>query len=951
MLPFHGRWRNASKRALEREARLLMYAIGPDDDEEEGDEGEVIGNVAGGRAEGAGEQEQGEGRGEAHAGVSEQVAAIAEFERRKFKRALQPQDGNEGVSSFEILSEATETVTQMHDLQQKIAVTGEMIREVNEKDPEYLGESVSIQLNGYKTTVDTIRRHVESRREAMQELQLVQWEHGELPPGVFVANLERYVSKTQAMDAQGTSDDERKRTDLIAQRMKTEGSAELSEFDKAEQIRSFDREIAILTRRIEDLPARTHARRSLLENARREYENINRRKPSGLAYDLVKDRIASPEELWTYYDINEKKDIIRGMNRESGMDALLGETMETINRIRKPLDSANLAHKIIELQKNLKITQMELLKKERLGLPDETVTDSASTTLQTRAADILRLPQRLVKGVNATLGIEWTNLGEIADGFTKLMESIAEGKKRRRLGRVAHNALLMGRIASIIPGMGGRDLVQVLAEQQEGEQNEVKDSFKKELGDSRNDFGFTDLFGNDGNGGRLKEFANAGDMNRTRAVLEFAAGKGLLFDIEEQSANEYVFPGNYKIHDIVPKDWNTAQVDTYFDNLKYMNNEGKAAARKAGAQYVAGRSNADGYVEPFQGAVNSLSIWFARGIVDKAMEKVSDGEMSTRLTLAIVDAWENSALFRRYVPREWLDSICGVGKQMLIGMIKYEKDILRDAARNGETDISKAKDDKDGNESQLGKMVVAARQYLLKLDPSIAPNGDKKKKAKFDLMLSKLLASQTVTLPNKKKATIYSEELAPLHIHYYPDQMRDVPVAELGDDFFIKRSEIIRGNLEVYRAVGAVNQSGFANPVKARYFFSHIISAYEELKDLAKSGDPAQRVEMARAAEVLRSKARPNMDGWIEKALANSGAAMVLSEQHKDQNGRYLVLTLLELGLISIEKIEQMAGGNNKYALQLLESLAKSKNIEPEMKRQAQASYELHKKGGGRRAA
>jgi len=26
MLPFHGRWRNASKRAPEREARLLMFA-------------------------------------------------------------------------------------------------------------------------------------------------------------------------------------------------------------------------------------------------------------------------------------------------------------------------------------------------------------------------------------------------------------------------------------------------------------------------------------------------------------------------------------------------------------------------------------------------------------------------------------------------------------------------------------------------------------------------------------------------------------------------------------------------------------------------------------------------------------------------------------------------------------------------------------------------------------
>jgi hypothetical protein len=158
--------------------------------------------------------------------------------------------------------------------------------------------------------------------------------------------------------------------------------------------------------------------------------------------------------------------------------------------------------------------------------------------------------------------------------------------------------------------------------------------------------------------------------------------------------------------------------------------------------------------------------------------------------------------------------------------------------------------------------------------------------------------------------------------------MRGANVQAMGDDHFIERSEITHGTVEVMKAVGAVGQDGFAHSEKARYYFSHIIDNYEELlsyakQQKAKGGTRALQNarELENAAEKFREFISPQLNEWVKEALAGNGGMKLTNVQHKKQDGRYLLATLVRDNLITPSIIEQMSIDGNKAAKKLMESL------------------------------
>lgn len=914
MLRIHPRWHDAANGPLHGEARLLWFAApnppapaAPDPDDEY-----TLAPADPVRRPRA-ELQPGINDPDAHIPTEEAAAtrAAEEAQRRNDtvsveqevlrRRAINTLRDDTPVSGEDMHARniASDAVALREQLQSSI----ERLQRANEmadghpNETEFRREiaALSITVGALKKRMTDLVYPITGDGEERSGLELDRWERGEMTPAEFLAKYEAYMGEGGEMDTIDQADQS------------------LSDAKRAE---------------------RKIARKQLVDDARAAVQQAKERIPEKLNQQAMQGAVSnvSDEELWMkIYNADEKKAIMRSISEAAGLSTLKEIVADDISSIKEVYAERDVDGLIKKIQRSA-------LEGKRTESATSDGDDAWKGGSYVDPRNVLSMIMGKSKEVNDMLGIEWLTAYEWFDAFKEVWESVQELRKQKSRLRVSRAASTIGKALSMIPGMGGEALVALLEQQQEAKNDEIKDGFLKELKNNRVDPSFKDLFG-DGKGkqGMLAYYRQIGDTNRTRAILEFAAGKGMLYEITgKPSADAYMLPGGYSFSSLMPTEWTDSQKDTWMSNLQFMNAQGIQAQTKAGEDFATGRSKFNEYVEPFEGAVNGLSLWFAKGIANKALTKVKEGEMSATLTLIVCEAWENNDLFRKYVDMEWMDRLSGDSKQMLVGMIKYDKTHLHDGAKKfNERRIEKADafaDDpeKSGNQ-RLGPLVNAVRSYLIDLDPTLK-NNDPETKKRFRELQAKLLACKRIgpkdKLPKGVYGSFFSDRLVPYHIQYDPNEIRDAAVEKLGDDNFIERSEIINTSTEVVQYIGTLRENGFQEPTKARYFFSQIIDAYDEMDDIAKVPGPQQH-EFEQARENFSLKQRSNLNAWIDRALQQNGAAALLTEYHSDQGlkgkpKRLLVLTLLQKELISIDVIEKLSAGGNKHAQKLLKQFRDS---------------------------
>lgn len=731
-------------------------------------------------------------------------------------------------------------------------------------------ESIRKQAEENKKIIDTQEQRIYNQIRMLQMLPLDRWERGDLTPSEFIDSFAKYVDEMRDVDAKDDRLNPKKRRE------------------------------------------RDIARKNFLARAREARDKALKKLPAALPMQSVQNAMPDMNErdIWNLYTQKERDFIINEINDSAGINAIKTNINDDVEIIETELKKKDLDRKLPQLHK-----QAADLHSDPEDFVKEKEEKHEGLKIFEPVEEFFGSIQGGINAFNEWAGLEWMSFYEWSAAFNEVVESIKELRKRRSIARVARGALVFGEIASFIPGMGGDDLVMTLEEQQQHKQDEVKDAYVKEL--KRKDYGFTDLFGDgEGKRGELQKFIQIGDTNRSRAVLEFAASKALLYDIEGKSAEDYKLPGGIPFRDAMPPEWSEKEVNTTLGNLQYANNQGIDAQVKAGEAFVKGRATFEGYTEPFKQAVNGMGLWFAKGVAEAALDKVKEGHMSTTLALIVLDAWEHNELFRRYVTEEWLDRLAG-NRPLLFRMLKFDKGHLVEGARGTKNkanithDLAQAdanghdKDPKNRGKQRLGPFVVATRKYLKKKDPSLRGT-DPETKKRLDELVAKVLAGKYVGpgdgLPEGVYASVFSSDLIPYHIQYNPNEARDAAVDKIGDDFFIEESELKYSTGEVIKSIGEVTTNGFKEPTKARYFFSHMLDTYDRLN---KSPLP----EFKRAADNFLRISRPKLDQWLEVALSREGGKSIILEQHKNQDGRYLILSLLEAGLISMSLVERLANG------------------------------------------
>ncbi len=819
--------------------------------------------------------------------AAEAITVEQKLQRRQAEQALMNGEHAPEESDVPAAKDVLARVNALHKRLKSMKDTTEEMTETAQHLKDAHGHAPVAEVKAVGTVVDGLWDAIETVALPIQALKLDKWESGKMTPYEFLHHLATYNEQMDELDQEQMHQEATNTLDVNARMTPVQ------------------------------CQKRKQARDYLYEQAKKAVEDCKKRKPEHFSEEQILNvQPLTPQQIWDLYNEQEKKDIINTISKAAGVDLIKVNAEDDISAITQSLEKPVSKEKK-PIEEMILIYQRKLL--ELKNNHDDTSHGSAMSGGEGGGhgggiMDVVSTVQTAFNSMNQSLGIEWLTLYELKAAFDEVIESIKEVRKRGSASRIARAALAMGRVASFIPGCGGDDLVNVLDELLDHKNNEIKDAYKKELASSREDLGFKDLFiGGHGGISRMQYYMNLGDTNRSRAILEFAADKALLYGIEDKTPDTYMIPPKrYTLRQVLPPEWSNHQVGQYFDNLRYANNQGQKKQVEAGENLVKGRDTLAGYLDPFKGILNSMSLWLAKGVAEAALKKIKKGEMAASLTLIVLDAWEHNPLFREYVPMEYLARFSGDHKQLLVGMLKYDQGHLIAGAQEPgyETlDLEKARvkprPGEEAPEPRLGPYVAAVRRYVDDNLPGLKENDPQK----YFSIVAKLLASQTVE-EGGKTLTIYSDAIMPYHIKYKPDEMREANVEALGDDNFVERSEIINTTVEVMKAIGFVDQNGFKHNMKGRYFFSQIIDNYSELVEksnkLRTAGKTAEANELLKASENFKNKLNPQIDLWIEDAMNAGGANKILKVLHKDQR-RYLLLTLLQKGLLSISKVQELA--------------------------------------------
>ena len=558
------------------------------------------------------------------------------------------------------------------------------------------------------------------------------------------------------------------------------------------------------------------------------------------------------------------------------------------------------------------------------------------------------------QSIKEDLDIEFYSPKEIFEAFTQVKEALEETWRQKRQIKSSGLAKQIGSIAKYLPHASDAD--RILRGNQEKKNDEVKNQYKEFLNAPSQQPNFPDTLGP---GGELER--NAHDPNRARAVLEYSADRGWLYDITDHFADKTLL-GRFHIPDLMPKEWEKKERDSFFFGLVFANQAGTNKQAEAGKNFVHSRTKEGEFIDALTAALNDKDLWFAKGIMERAFEKGLTGEISPWMATTVMRKMREDKEFRRIVPISWLDEIGKIAAYSpapTLGKIKFEKDAIRDGARR-----TAGRDlDSTAELGNFGRVVQDIRDEILSKDASLAPTSPDETKRKdqeknLDRLIAQVLATQTVKLSNGKIVTIFSEKYDDYNSGFGGEQGQS-KIGDLDEDFYRNRSEIMLSDKNMIEQILLPTGDGdFADKTRAGHFLSRAIEVLLEFDELIKASTDAQeKRELTRAKTRFRDTFGQKIEAWLLTRLDSSrastlatqtlGKSTVLSGNTVPRQGEYAVLALLKMRIIGLKNVREsyLKGWQGKAFAERVLQQCVDPTLNPadeELRREAQAILSLN---------
>ncbi|TSC79398.1 MAG: hypothetical protein G01um101425_678 [Candidatus Peregrinibacteria bacterium Gr01-1014_25] len=480
----------------------------------------------------------------------------------------------------------------------------------------------------------------------------------------------------------------------------------------------------------------------------------------------------------------------------------------------------------------------------------------------------------------------WEAIKAIKEAYTKAITEKSQLK----------SAVLAKSIAGALKWAPYGDGVEVTLESDlESKHGKVAKEFQEHL--SHENLTWKQIF--DG-GGILDDLINLGERDKAVGVLQYAAERGWLYDIDDCVAKEggakTIFGRSFA--DICPQDWSPAHINNFYTQLRGKNMTGVNEEIEKGTKRVQGIENTPFFIEEIDRELNDINLWAAVGIATRAIDRGLRGEVSPWITTTVLHHLRTNPRVRKFANVVFIDKLgklAAYRSASTLGALQDDRPGMEGWLRSG-ADVQFA--------PVIGKTVHMIEQEILQ-------NCTKKPDAK-DLNHAVALVLACIPLTEKSARekgiklqlkpnaaiTIFSDRYLPYrNSNHFKDLNAAVPgIAKEDTDYMTQITDNQLVGKQVIEDIFSGNgRGGFTHIDRVPDFAGNILKQYNLLDTLGKTTE----------AENFRRE----MGQKLTKALTISAlndqrtSAMYLIELRQFNAGKPMLKTLIEEGFFDIEPI------------------------------------------------
>jgi len=412
------------------------------------------------------------------------------------------------------------------------------------------------------------------------------------------------------------------------------------------------------------------------------------------------------------------------------------------------------------------------------------------------------------KGLLSFINMRLYSPLEIWASFKTIKDAYLESYRQHTQLKSSGLAQGAGHFLKWLPWAG--DIEQILDSQLDKANDEVKESYLNFLKNHKPSF--RSLFDLSGEMDR-----NMHDGNRSRAVLEYAASRGWLYDISKGTGT---ILGKYNLHDILSTlGWNEKKRSDYIDSLTGQNGTGSGNEQQEFKTRYANINSTERFIELFDRELSEGNMWGAIGIADKAMDRcVGTSDVSPWLATTFMRHIRENPLLRKYINDEVLDAmgILSLYKTYFtLGKVKLDKEKIEAWVRRGDTRLA--------NAGILGNIIQQIEEDITK-----KAGGRTVSSKAMDHMVARVLATNTVEVVPGNYVSIYDSQYA--QYHEGPHENGTIVLNTEDEGYYRAPSDTQMGDQMIFDQILVDSNGVPSDKGKYGYFIGTILANYLDMQ-------------------------------------------------------------------------------------------------------------------------
>ncbi len=511
-------------------------------------------------------------------------------------------------------------------------------------------------------------------------------------------------------------------------------------------------------------------------------------------------------------------------------------------------------------------------------------------------------------GHHGFLGTNWYSLEEVWEALKQVKEAYTTAWHERSHHHAAEIAKGIGDSLSWVPFIG-MDANIALKKAQESHNEKEKGEFKEYL--KSNNFKYQQLF--EGHDSLMHQ--NHSNPNKVRAILEYAASHGWLYDLDLSAGDSEKRVMGQSLKSLM-HDYDDHEILNYYNALRGENSSGRESEIKAKHDTVKDIESIPYFIKEIENEMKDMNLWAAIGIAERAIERGLIGETIGWVMTTIMRVLDENPLIKKKASVDFFDKLGALSL--------YHTDCTMGEMKVARKDLYKwSQEEGRGTDySTLGTTFKAIKEIENDIKTRTgrsfdSDDGGKYSKSALNRYVAQVLATHTVEIEDTNHRTqrfsIFDRKYS-----YYTDRtlhQGQVSVSKEDEDYFRERTGNLRADGVVIKQLLTLTSTGqFTNESRALAYITNVLKVNEEL----------EKKNMADAAAHYRENTGRRLREWIEiEILRNPRSNPIL--EAKTGHGKYFLRELFRQKFVGIDVLEKAIRDkwdNDKMARILLADVA-----------------------------